>query len=626
MLLVAIAIGAAGRVPAAVSLKQESDGRVVLENAPLRLTVDTQRGGQVVGCLYKPASRELVPAGGGLFADHDTRQDYPGECMVAPYACTVVTNTPQEAALRLEYAFKVWHGTFESPLSGLVLQKTIGLRGDAPAVRVQVRAENRAKQPRYLNYWVQNFVQPGPDKAATVFVRPSVFGSQEIRHAPEFAGHLYLYNPVGGWSAAIDKASRLGVVFVMDYARLKNLYNCLPASTVEWMCEPQRIEPGAAWETEVQVFVVAGASSVTHASARLAADTELRAAQGRLEILNRVFEPWAAEGAPEVANALVHREQDREEPVPNGTVTRPAPGVANVTSSVSLGAEGLKVVRTRVRRGDLVEEFEKPFAHGKTELAYRRAPPSRTGAAASAEGRRVRRRGQALKVLFLRKPKHGERWGIVPALRSAWKEVEVSEGWVLYGMTHYYYYPKPERLDGFPATLTELCEHNLIVFENGDFSPLTAEQRGWVKQYVQAGGAVLFLGGYYAFGKGDVDATYDELLPVVCSGPWDLTPAERPAIRPAKGSAVASGCDWGAPAPECYWRHKAKPKEGATVHLQQDGAPLLVTASCGQGRAAAFLGTVCVSKGCEAKNPFWRWQGWEKLVANLVRELVAGQE
>ena len=176
----------------------------------------------------------------------------------------------------------------------------------------------------------------------------------------------------------------------------------------------------------------------------------------------------------------------------------------------------------------------------------------------------------------------------------------------------------------YPESYDLLMRHHLVVIGNvnGDaFGPL---RRKMLQDYVAQGGAVLFLGGKYAFGAQYHGNAFEEISPVTFSEAGDLTCApDGLPITPGPetlGKAVAA-LSWAAQ-PRVFWYHTVTPKAGAKVLLTASGKPLLIAGTYGKGRVAVFAGSV-MGDPQAGHLPFWEWDGWPTVLAETLRWLTA---
>jgi len=161
----------------------------------------------------------------------------------------------------------------------------------------------------------------------------------------------------------------------------------------------------------------------------------------------------------------------------------------------------------------------------------------------------------------------------------------------------------------------------------------------WLREYVNAGGRLMVLGGPYSFGPGGWHkSALAEVLPVTVSSFHDLQPVgadilpwtnravgERHGGRsdpvPLKPvSATAELVDWTA-RPVLTWQHVLKAKPGAVVHVAAAGNPVIVTGSYGKGKVAVVTAAPLGEAPKDAL-AFWDWPGWPKLIRAVAKRLL----
>ena len=160
----------------------------------------------------------------------------------------------------------------------------------------------------------------------------------------------------------------------------------------------------------------------------------------------------------------------------------------------------------------------------------------------------------------------------------------------------------------FPGTAEEFARYDLVILANINGRSLPPDGRALLKRYVESGGAVLMLGGYYAFGAEYHGTELAEIAPVEFLDHRDLVACPTGArIAPVKDSAQ----------PRVFWRHTVTPKPGARVGLTADGQPLLITGTFGKGRVAVFAGSV-MGEPATGQLPFWEWNQWPVVLAETM--------
>jgi uncharacterized membrane protein len=193
----------------------------------------------------------------------------------------------------------------------------------------------------------------------------------------------------------------------------------------------------------------------------------------------------------------------------------------------------------------------------------------------------------------------------------------------------------PNHLAGerFPRELDELARYGAVVLSDLASDTLLLDHACFVegvrsvnrlrllREYVEAGGALLMVGGYMSFSGWEGKAHYARtpvasVLPVVMSetddrveAPEGATPSVVDATHP-----VLDGIDgrW----PYLLGYNRLVPKPGAQVVLGiGTGDPLLVLGGCGDGRAAAFASDCSPHWG---SREFLAWPHYDRFWSQLV--------
>lgn len=184
---------------------------------------------------------------------------------------------------------------------------------------------------------------------------------------------------------------------------------------------------------------------------------------------------------------------------------------------------------------------------------------------------------------------------------------------VLGGVRSVNVWHSPDGVSGtFPGTADDMARYDLVILANVNGRSLRPEGRALLKHYVEQGGAVLMLGGYYAFGAEYHGTELEEIAPVEFLASRDLVASPAGTrIAPVNGDAQ----------PRVFWRHTVRPKPGARVVLTADEQPLLVTGTFGKGRVAVFAGSV-MGEPDAGQLPFWEWTQWPAVLAETLAWLA----
>ncbi|MCY3019316.1 MAG: glutamine amidotransferase, partial [Planctomycetota bacterium] len=169
-------------------------------------------------------------------------------------------------------------------------------------------------------------------------------------------------------------------------------------------------------------------------------------------------------------------------------------------------------------------------------------------------------------------------------------------------------------------------EFDLLLFTAIPHCAMGAENCYAMVEYVKAGGAVMFTGGEYAFGKGGYNYTVleRELLPVLCAENVDTRYAETPLpIEPANDfDELKAKVDFGARPSFWVWNQVALKSDPAVkVFLRSGNRPVLVGWQVGKGRVACLL---VDHRGKSEKDvtAFFDWADWPVLLRAVVAWLA----
>ncbi len=180
---------------------------------------------------------------------------------------------------------------------------------------------------------------------------------------------------------------------------------------------------------------------------------------------------------------------------------------------------------------------------------------------------------------------------------------------------------------GFPGR-EALRELDVLVLDCIPATALSQQARRDVLDFVQGGGGLVVLGGWYSLSKGGYEGSFlEDALPVLCRQAAYLR-----RLQPEQGvlkALPALAAVIGGPAPDfgkqasVAWLNHVQPRPGAEVLMgTADGLPVLVAGACGKGRVAVFAG----AHAGEPQTPYWLSPAWPALLAGVVKHVAAGAE
>jgi len=271
----------------------EGQRYLFLRSETLEALLSPERGGQVVSLVHLGTGAQVGNAGSldnGLFSDHGLKQPHPGELMAAPYEAQVLPPAADgSSTIRLSYlAQGGWRNETLPSLKDMLYEKWYTLLPQAPVLRCRVKVTNQGQEDKLVDYWSQCIAHVGPGAGRNYYFRPATTGLSVISSDGFTARAQFVTEPTAGWSAAVNRRSRLGLVYLVDYNYLARCYNCNIAFTQEFMYERVPLPPRKSWETLIQVRVIEGFDSGTHASERLVADTQVTQGTESLQVTHRL--------------------------------------------------------------------------------------------------------------------------------------------------------------------------------------------------------------------------------------------------------------------------------------------------------------------------------------------------
>ena len=181
-------------------------------------------------------------------------------------------------------------------------------------------------------------------------------------------------------------------------------------------------------------------------------------------------------------------------------------------------------------------------------------------------------------------------------------------------------------LTNFPAP-EALGRNDLLVLDEVPATSFTVAQRRQIRTFVENGGSLLLLGGWYALSRGSYEGSYlEEILPI--------TTVQRPYLLRLRGAdqlikpSAAYAALLGAPAPSfgtagaVEWMNHLQLKPGAQVLLTAGTHPLLIAGAFGKGRVVVFAG----SHSGAPPAPYWDGQAWTTVIAQVTTYLTEGSQ
>ncbi len=257
---------------------------ITLKNSLLTCVIDLANGAHIISYLYtgfnnEEIVRDVQADNGGLFKDLWTIQGWPGEFDQRKYDAEIVNAGPDEVVVKTWTTSTGKSGTqVKDDIKDFLLEKTFSLRKDERILTVRYAFTNKGENGKRPAYWSQHAIDFDGQRKNNVYWRPTESGVDWIddAHRVSANGHWFATSATAGWNGATDPALKRGVMFLIDYNDLQQLYDNTEATTVEWMYDDVAIPAGKTWSTTMRMIPAEGFGSFTYGDEHLLAASSHR--------------------------------------------------------------------------------------------------------------------------------------------------------------------------------------------------------------------------------------------------------------------------------------------------------------------------------------------------------------
>ncbi|MCX7430943.1 MAG: hypothetical protein NTY17_08075 [Planctomycetia bacterium] len=630
-------LAAATAIPArAATVRPLADRPDVIEMANDLLTVriDLVRGARVASFVYAGFDNQDVVYdvsvdNGGLVKDLWTAQGWPGEFDKRLYESRIVKSGPAEVVLETStLSTGAAKGKTNEALSDLRIMKTFTLRDGDRGLHVKVAITNEGAVGKRPAYWSQHALDFDGKRKNTQYWRPTRHGVDVIGQGIESAnGYWYTAAPTAGWNGATNAALSRGLMFLMDYNAVQQLYDNVEANTVEWMYDDTAIPAGKTWVTEMTLIPTEGFAGYRHGDRSFVGHFEAYETPGGLLVQHVVAagtmpltdvtvqtrvrgarDGWAVSGEPLTVASLGFAPLVKRLPV-LGVGAMPCVIEVTVTGKAADGSRQSATYADyfggSVGRNVNLELLE-PYHEFKPPAKKRQyLKPDRIERARNAKPR----------VLFIR-GLWADFQGLDQALANR-TDIEVVNGWMKRTALG-------ESLGNFPASYEELLSYDAIVLANVSGAMLGDVGEEMLADFAKAGGGILFLSGDRTYGQaGFANPRLLQLLPAVfkTGGDYARLATPSPLVRGADHSLAAGEL----PSADALvlHAHDVRSAAGAVVVLAlADGRPAVIATPPGQPRLVVVtplpFGTVTTGGRLFFNDP-----GWHAFLSRTLSWLMA---
>ena len=201
------------------------------------------------------------------------------------------------------------------------------------------------------------------------------------------------------------------------------------------------------------------------------------------------------------------------------------------------------------------------------------------------------------------------------AIKATFPTAKITDGWLDQSPVGY-------AVSYFPADYPSLLSFDLIILGNLPAAPLDLIGQEMLKDYVEAGGNLLILGGDQAFGQaGFANKGLIAQIPVDLGGGYNWRRIQGGQLQTAAAHPVTEGVSFAASNCVLY-SHICKPKPEAVVAVKAGDSPILVLATNPKGGRIACVLATPFGVAPAGQRAFWDAPAWKTLMGNTVKWLV----
>jgi len=589
--------------------------------------------------IEEPLQPKIRMMGGGILMDCLWEQDWRfQELKEKPYHYKITKNGPEEGQVIFETDIVGWVGANNSGLiskllSNLTLRRTVTLKSGQPFFRFDFEFINNDQNAKRPTFWAHNSQTLSPDGPMSV-IRPSARGNIESRgpFSSDTRGEDYVRDFNKGWSTAMSRERKEGIVYLMDYDYVEMLYNC-GNTTTEWMYDGILCLKNQPWKGRVYILPIIGLSGVDYANEYFICELRPRRDEKRLKLEFLITSSFEAAARVSLNAEVEYNLLGTQEEIQRAKfkpVAVDGLSIQPVRAQVEVPLDAPDPVVFSVSAFvELPDGTMKPF---KFQSYY-------AGEYNSGQGVNVRRDGRPVRLLdrAVRRPKvpncppgltidrsafgtfgvlglGSHRMGVPQAMSligNGTLDVGLCSGRDSYGCG----------LTDFPYDYERLFQYRVLILGNCQPKEFRAIGASVLMPWLKAGGGLVLTGGEHAFTFEFEDHEFNAYLPIVPSHstlrkePLQLQPPEM------KDHPIFAGIDL-SKLPWLLYCHdiQLKPDSKARVIMRVGKYPFIVEQRNGD---QITMVVACNHFGTEeelgGRQHLRHWPEWPKLLANVVR-------
>ncbi|MCM8786283.1 MAG: hypothetical protein NC899_08680 [Candidatus Omnitrophica bacterium] len=508
----------------------EIGDEIIVENDRIKLVISPKRGGIISSFYYKEWKnnkiKDIIPGKKkymGLFMDHLWGQTWPGELLEVPYDIVSIDKKNDYFSILLKREISgIWQGVEQEIIKGLILEKKYVIKKDSEIIWCYIKLINNTEKSKLPAYWLQNvfFIGGDYDSENDIFFRPSLRG---IRKSVREKGEKdFLKDPYTGWSGAIDIEKKEGIIFLMDYNYLDMLYNCGGNTTLEFMFDKIPIPPGKFWETEIVMIPFTGIDYISHCSLDILSGINIYRENGKIEIKHLI---------KGVSKDIKNLELNTEvlNPIENKKISLPIFKIDKINSDEfkeiiqkeNINFPDPLVISVKIKGDNISEKYfdfyTGSYGYGDNIQQDMVTPVFKVEKIAKKQRimkpEKIERIYDGKIDIFFMKGLLSENYKIENVIEKMKNKFNVS--------CEYGYYSiglEGPRITYFPFDYNEIMSKDIIIVGNVNIESLGNIGIEILKDYIENGGNIIFLGGKVSYGAGGLkNSILYDILPIEIS-------------------------------------------------------------------------------------------------------------
>jgi uncharacterized membrane protein len=625
------------QIPADVFVKQDGD-MITVKNELLTFSIDLSRGARIGSYIYKGFNdEELIHdyklSNGGMFKDLWTIQGWPGEMNKRRYKAEIIKSGPEKVIVKTwTISTGLYGGQKKEDIADILIEKTFSLKKGERILTVDYAFTNKGTSGKRPGFWQQSVVKfDHKKKAGWIYFRPTRFGVDRLIEKGDFKaktenGYWHNVPAIAGWCGIAEPKLKRGVMFLMDYNYLKQLYNCPPASTVEWMYEDVAIPADKTWKTRAQLIPTENYRGYVYADANLIADFQPVMTPAGLKITHTLsastlplkdivlktevcgaISKWSAKAEP-----LKFKEVGFEASVKTCDIG----GIGGYPCVIKVDIEG-KDYSNRSISIHYENYFNGTAGRNMDEVQlepiYKFKIPEKQKQYLKPNLIKLTK-NKIPRILFVR-----GLWanynGIDDAIKQMGK-VEVVDAWMKKtGLG--------ETLGNFPGSYEVLLGYDLIILGNVSGPMLSSVGQEMLVDFVKAGGGLLMLGGDRTYGQTEFsNKNFANLLPVEFNKYGDYSRLKKSsALKTVNEHPVTKNISFNGSEIILY-SHNLKAKKNAKTVLELGNNLPAVILSGNNKERVAVVSILPFGEAPEGRKLYRESKEWQNFMANIMKWLM----